>query len=411
MKPILLILTSTLALGLPGPLAAAPRTPGQKQVQEIYQKSLKADGLLAKAQYVETASVLVPLHEALAELVDADEEAAEYLISIRPGDLPTVRLLGLDYTELEGTGASEIRADRYVDVLADVARMTRRVVETDDFTTDSQIAADAITVVREAKKSSKPADLPSLAVRLRLAVAQLQGVLMRNPGLATKTINEANPAAALQEGKAALASIEKKASAAQASAATAMPEAARFVLDNRLGVLSDLQKHLEADGFVADTDFTRWVVDPQAALVELRTTMKKAYDDQGRPMPADAAQPAVDRAAALRALALKKADSFTFPSGLVADAGITATVTGQLQKNVKGVKVLRVAMKGSEWGINRNDLGLIESRYRYGYALYQMPGETWARCSSFSYREAYDGKGYQKADGVAYTATRWQRPQ
>lgn len=409
MKPFLLIMTSALALGLNTPLAAAPRTQGQKQAQEIYQKSLRADALLAKGQYAETASVLVPLHEALAELVDADDEAAEYLLSIRPGDLPTVRLLGLDYTELAGTGTSEIRADRYVDILADVARMTRRVVETDDFTTDSQIAADAISVVREAKKPGK-ADPASLAVRLRLAVAQLQGVLTRNPGLATKTINEANPAVSLQEGRTALVSIDKKAQAAQASATTAMPEAARFVLDNRLEVLAGIQKALEADGFVPDTDFTRWLVDPQPALAELRAIMKKAYDDQGRSMPADAAQSAADRATALRALALKKAASFTFPPGQV-DAGISAVVTGQLQKNVKGVKVLRVAMKGSEWGINRNDLGLIESRYRYGAVLYQMPGETWPRCSEFSYREAYDGKGYQKADGVAYTATRWQQPQ
>lgn len=411
MKPFVLIVTSCLALGLPGALAATPRTPGQKQAQEIYQKSLKAEALLAKGQYVETATTLAPLHEALAELVDADEDAAEYLISIQPGALPTMRLLGLDYTELEGTGATEIRADRYVEVLADVARMTRRVAETDDFTTDSQIAADAITVVREAKKSSRAADLSSLAVRLRLAVAQLQGVLARNPGLATKTINEANPAMSLQEGRTALASIEKKASAAQASAATAMPEAARFVLDNRLEVLNDLQKGLEADGFVSDVDFTRWVVDPRAALADLRATMKKAYDEQGRAMPADATQPAVARAEALGALARKRAPSFTFPSGLVADAGIAATVTTQLQRNIQGVKVLKVAMKGTEWGINRNDLGLIESRYRYGYALYQMPGESWARCSAFSYREAYDGKGYQKSDGVAYSATRWQSAQ
>lgn len=393
-------------------LSAEPaKTASQKKVMELYQKSLKADALMGTGKYAEAMAAYEPVYGELSALVEDDDGAASFSITVKPNELGTTKLLGLDYTELNGSGTGEIRADRYSEVLADVYIKLHRVFSDDDYYTDSQIAAEAIGVVKEVKRGVPDPETPSAAVRLKLAVAQLQGVIGRSPTMALKTINEMTPAMALKDGKAKLPDLEKKASAAKAGQNAAMPQGAQIALETALETLDDAIASLKKDGFVADSDFEKWIIDAPSSIKTFSATMKKYYDDEGKVMPAEATKPISDKAAVLRDESTKSASSYSFPAGLVPDSDISSAVTSQLVKNVKGVKVIKVAMDGKEWNIKRNDIGLVESRVRYGYALYQMPGEQFARCSRFSYREQFDGQKYGKADGAeSYSATRWQLP-
>lgn len=388
--------------------AAPAKTDSEKQVLAVYAQAVQGDKMMEAGRYAEAAQAFETIYEDLSSLVE--DETASFLISVQPKDLKITRLLGLGFSELEVTGNTEIRADRFLDVVERVMRLNQHVVSDDDYATNSQIAGQAIGVVREAGGTVPPDQAPSLAARLRLALAQLQGVVKRAPEVANRSINGSTATRALSEGKALLGKLDQKAAATVAAAASAMPERAKFALDMTLEQLGKMQNAVDADGFLADDDFTDWIEAPSNKLKTIRATMKEAYDQEGKAMPDDATKPLVDQAASLRESALKRAASLTFPSGLVSDPTIEASVRGQLVKNLKGVKVLKVAMKGKEWTIARNDLGVIESRYRYGYVLYQLPGEAFARCSLFSYREQYAGGGsYAKADGAsAYSATRWQ---
>ncbi len=174
------------------------------------------------------------------------------------------------------------------------------------------------------------------------------------------------------------------------------------------GQIDQASEDLKKDGFLADSDFEKWLANPKVAIDSAAATMRPYYEMNDETMPVNATAPLSARLTDLRNEALRVAPSYSFPSGLVADPAINSVVVAMFAKNVPGSKVLKVGMEGKEWGINRDDFGLVESRYRYGYALYQMPGERFARCSTITYRENFDGKNYQKSDFVGFRATRWQ---
>lgn len=410
MRISVFMVTAATAAALAAPAAGeTPKTAGEKKAYQIYQKSVRGDDYLAAGKFGDAAVLFATNLDALMALTEEDGEVEGFELEVGAAELQTVRALKLGYDEIEDGGKALIRVDRFAELLEELAFQAQLASKGNPDYSDGQIADEAIRVIKELTPPIAPAETPSAQARLSLAVAKLDGAIKRTPSIATKGINGTTGAAALKQGRDTLAAVSGQAKRETAKSAAAAPQGARIALDLSLEQLGKIEADLNKDGFVADGDFEDWIVDPSDKLKTIGGTIRKAYDQEGKAMPADATKPLSDKAAELKALALRKAGGFSFPSGLVPDADIEGRVKGQLVRNVAGVKVLRIGMEGNAWGINKNALGIPESRYRYGYALYQMPGEQFPRCSRFSYRETYDGVSYAKADGAsAYSATRWQ---
>ncbi|MGC4068655.1 MAG: hypothetical protein QM784_29195 [Polyangiaceae bacterium] len=393
--------------------AEPPKTAGEQKAVAIYQKSLKGDGLLAAGRYGEAASVFGAAFKDLSTLLEADDEVARFELDVAAADLPNARALRLGYSEIESAGRGEMRTDRFGDLLEELAQQAKLASTGDSNLGDDQIADEAVRVIHELAANQPDPEAPSARARLSLAIAKLEGAIKRTASLAKKNIDGAAASATLENGRKRLKALGEQANKASSAASATVPQGAQIARQVLMEQLDKMEAALSGgDGFIADSDFTGWLVNPSRNLADASSTIKKAYDQADKPMPANAAQPLADKAARLKELAISRAASFKGPAKLVADKDIEARVKKQLTGNLPGVKILKIGMEGSEWGINKDDIGRIESRYRYGYVLYQVPGEKYPRCSRFSYREQYDGKKYVKANGAsAYSATRWQTVQ
>jgi len=399
-----IVLLTAFAAALSG---ETPKSSGEKKIYKLYQKSLGGDTLMAAGKYKEAYSLYSETFEAVTELLDSDYEVSGFELDIGASELLTVRALQLDYSELENSGKSSMRADRFAELLEELVMQTQFASVGNPDYDDGQIADEAIRVIKELNPPVPDAQAASAQARLSLALAKLDGAIKREPSLANKAINGTTGAAALKKGQANLLTFANQ--SGKTKGQTAVPMGAQIALDLGMEQLEKIEADLNKDGFLADEDFLHWILDPSVKLNQLGGTVKKAYEQEGTAMPANALKALSDKASALKALALKKAPGFSFPQGLSTDPDIESRVSAQLKRNLLGLKVLAFGMEGSAWGINKNSLGLPESRYRYGYVLYQIAGEQFPRCSRFSYRENYDGKNYVKADGAsAYSATRWQ---
>lgn len=388
--------------------AAEPQTDAERRAAKAYQASLGADALLAQGKYAPADQQFRACLEALTGLMDDDDAVGRFELSVKAADLPTLRGLDLKVDDLAKPGNIAVRVMDYADALEAVLHQTGQVLGTDEAYDDSSVANWAIAAIKQAKPGSDQPSPAAAAARMRLAVDKLEAALRRSPELRQKTINGLTGSEAAALGRTKLEKMAALAAAAPRNAE--MPAEVRFQLDLVAEKLAGLRKNLMDDGFVADSDFERFFVATDATVKELSKRLGAVYDQLGQAMPADLLKPTVDRLAELKALALKRAPEFSLPKGLLADAGIEAALRGQLKRTMPSIAVLRVGMQGAEWHIFKNDVGIPESRVRYGFALLQYPGEKFPRCSAFSYHETYQGKGaYAKADGAgAYTATRWQ---
>lgn len=105
----------------------------------------------------------------------------------------------------------------------------------------------------------------------------------------------------------------------------------------------------------------------------------------------------------------KNAPRFSFPINGTHDAAIEAKVRKQMQ--AKGATVICTAMDRNSWQIVKNNIGIPLRRNKTGWVLYKLPGEKWARLSTFFYNESYAGGGrYSSSAGASHFLTfRWQK--
>lgn len=389
----------------------APSSPAEKAVYEVYKRIAAADVLVAAGKY---ADAIAPLDKALLDLVDVIKRnpgARDYAILVGPNELLASRALNLDIREIEQPGATQIVAVRLAELNEKLLRQMARIQGKDPDTNDDFILDNAIGVINSVNPPVPDADAPILEARLKLAVAQLDGVLSRSPKLKGERVRGITGSDALRDGRAKLAKIGGQAADSRVAFAAAMPDELKVVFEVFNNECERIQKGLTTgDGYIEDSRFEKYLVDPSKFLSQTEAHFRDAYSRAGKKMPADALKPFQDRLAALRKTAEENAARFRFPTNTASDPVAEAAVKGQLTRNIAGLKVLKIATADRAWQIRKNDVGIPESRFKSGHVLYQMPGEKFARCSVFIYSEEYSGGGqYAKADGASsYPGTRWQ---
>ena len=182
------------------------------------------------------------------------------------------------------------------------------------------------------------------------------------------------------------------------------------------GMLKDTREAIATqEGFVrfSGNMCTDLVWDRQKTLAGLVAKYKDLYDAAGAPMPEGVAKPIDDEVTAVLAEIDRLAPTWAWPTGLVKDGGLESTAKSSIEQNIPGSKVLKTGMLRPEWGISKNDLGIILSRYRTGVALYKSPSDKkWCHFREWTITEDYAGAGkYQKSSSAALSAIRYQKCQ
>lgn len=391
---------------------AQGKTPAEKEVYAIYQASLKGDELIGAGKYAEAEPILLDSYNKLLKLLQSNGSARSITIPVGPRELRVARWLNLDFREIESFGKTEIQADRFLELLGKLTQQAWRVLGKDADSPDESTLNFAYQFgIRSIRLPVEDRSAEPFAIRLRHLVALVEGVLSRNPKLRSEEVERGVTAErALASAKETLVKLEAQAKATASDVAAALPSDAARALEVTMNELNRMEESIRKNGFVEDLKFERILVNPTKYLSDLQALVEKSYADEGRTAPAEVVKPVADKVAALRALAEQRAGSFGWP-GKAQNPSVQVVVKAQLEKNLKGVKVLKLGMEDNSWEIETNDLDIPISRYLLGYVLYQMPGEKFARLSTFIYREKYAGGGkYTKANGASsYPSTRWQK--
>ena len=193
----------------------------------------------------------------------------------------------------------------------------------------------------------------------------------------------------------------------EALAKRAVKNHARRTLDIVRDSLDRMRADLErSEGFLRSDETTvrQALWDRGALAKDLTTRDAKLFDVAGVTEPVDLA-PLDQSIAALNAEIDRLAPQWKFPSGGAHDPseGLARKAIG----GDKGVKILRTVMTDGQWKIVKNGLGIPLHRYKDGAVLYRVAGEKWCRHQAFTYSEKFDGRGYQKTDGVTVNYLRY----
>jgi hypothetical protein len=395
---------------LAGAQGKAPATDGEKEAYAIYQRTLEADRLFGESKYAEAQPIYADGLKRLVDTVKRDPNVRYYEFTVKPRELPIARSLDLDVEEITKLGTVSMTVLRFAEVLEGMQSHALQVLGKDPNWDDALILDRAVGVVLGINPPVPDAQALPATVRLRLAIDKLEALFKRNSKLKSEQLRGTRADAALADAKAKITQLSAQADGAKDKLAATPPDAVKLTLEVEMNNLARVEEALNAAGFLDDMRFERHIASPDKWLAKLAATIKQAYDAEGKTMPADVLKPVQDRTAALRKLAISKAATWKWPA-VTPNPAITNKVKAQLTKNIPGLKVLKIGMQDAGWEINKNDVGIPEDRYVMGFVLYQMPGESLPRCSSFIYREQYAGGGtYTPAKGASsYPGTRWQK--
>jgi hypothetical protein len=404
-------LTVVTVPAAPALAAVAAAGPAEKAVGEVYQDALKADVLFGQGKYDEAAK---GFDAALLKLINASKrypDVANVEIKVGSKDLLTARALDIDIREVQKPGQATLMGSRFAELLEKMLRQALQVSGQDPGQNDDSILDWTVGAVQQIDPPVPDDQAANAAVRLKLAVAKLEGLFGRAPKLKKERVRGMTGQEALDAAKDRLAKVSAQAAEAAPALAAELPGSLKLSQETFFTEVDRAIAAAKKEGFIDDTKFDRYVADPSKFLQQQEQYYRREYEQAGKQMPANALDPVKAKIAELQKACEAAATRFSFPTNLVAAPAITNSVKNQLTRNIPGTKVLKIGLTPGGWSINKNEFGVPESRYQSGYVLYQFPGEKYARCSIFNYREDYAGGGrYNPGDGASsYAGTRWQK--
>jgi hypothetical protein len=116
-------------------------------------------------------------------------------------------------------------------------------------------------------------------------------------------------------------------------------------------------------------------------------------------MPADKLKPIENKIAELKSTIDKNAPRWRFPTGKPHNAAIEARAKNGVKAKFPGATIVKTALDGPDWMIEKNDLGIPRYRHREVLVLAKIPGQKWPWLISGYFEQDYSGGGTYDSGG------------
>ncbi|MDT4967339.1 MAG: hypothetical protein QOJ64_2076 [Acidobacteriota bacterium] len=398
-----------------------PESDDEKAVYQIYQQGLAADRLFGQKRWDDLIQFLESNADALNKEFHRNSDVQFYGIPIRPTDFATIRRYIGDSDFKEGS----VKAMSYADFLKSVTYHLYELAGK-SYRDDEHVANDAYREIRDISLPVSDDKWVDAIKTLELNILKLETIFARKPalrrGLLDQYAENLTGEMALKEGRDKLAEaipewqrVQVKLAAREQNAVAEKKKAALSEVASDIeSIIAELDKMLKAvraDGFI-DASKAHIMIAGQAQYLEDRTKFyRQLYAQQNSQMPPDILAPLEAKFNEVQRAIDENAPRFTFPTGLAHDPVVEAIIRRGIMTAIPGARVLEIGFSDAAWIISRNNLGLFTDRYKRGFVLYQMSGESLARLYKIIYSEDYAGGGtFARANGVRnWDYLRWQK--
>lgn len=418
--PLLCIVVLHSALMVRAHAALNPRA---KEDLDAFVKQVEAgDTLFNQKKYAEAATALAAAHDLYqrAERRDGDIRGVE--ITLKPQTFPAMRYYGYGmesnggFTE-EVTGAIKASA---MSLHTEAILMWRdaAILSNADKGPLSYAFSDPpleelseerlLTVIELLYDPIRTAKLPvpdnewrDVALAGRHAQLIMEHLLQKYPAWRTDKINWIGQ----PTGDEVLADIKKKLAEAEPEYQKVLgdfkkSEPAGFAdeMHEAVDTLDKAIAGVKRNGWL-DWTLARDLYLDKTYLSKRRERFVQIYTAEGKTLPEGQLKPLEDKIAALKSAVDASASRWHFPTGLTHDAAIETRAKNAVKARFPGATILNSALDGTDWTIQKNDLGLPRYRERDVLVLAKLPGQQKPWLIEGSYQQDYAGGGTYNTGG------------
>ena len=418
MCAVMLQITSmALAQDLKG---ISPRA--QEDVKAFMKKVQEGDALFNQKKYAEAAAALAAAHELFQRADRRDPQASGAWLDLSLKPYPAMRYYGYDskivgsleadmkdmhHTTLSSLhgGALEMWEDASIlSGAAQVPNVFFSEVPLVDFTEEAmdREVEKHYDTVRRFELPVPDNQWHEVVKKSRQAKLIVDYALEKYPEWKTNTRNWVGQ----PTGESILAVIDK-------TLAEAEPEYKKLTSDfktaepagfaetmNRYGAaLNKAIAGVKRNGWM-DWGLARDIFLTKDHLSTIRKGLIASYAQEGKTMPADKMKPLENKVAELKSAIDKTAPRWSFPPNKPHNAAIENQVKSAIKGRFNGVVILKTALDGTNWTIQKNEFGLPRYRERDVLALVKIPGQKWPWLISGSYHQDYAGGGTFNSGGA-----------
>lgn len=404
--------------------AQADINPRAKEDLNAFVKKVEeGDSLFNQKKYAEAAAALAAAHDLYQRADRRDDSASGSWFTIKPGAFPALRYYGYltgPRGSLKGETGDTIE-DRYASfhgaandmwrdasILGDVEKVPL-VGALKDFPIEKLTEEQLLYIVKRLYDEVRGVTLPvpdhewrNVLLPARRALLITEHALQKYPEWRTNTINwvgQPTGDQVLADIKKILAEAEPEYQNLVAEFNKAEPAGFAEAMREEVTKLNKVIANVKRNGWL-DWGLARDLFITKDHLSDVRKWFVHLYKKDGKTMPSDKLTPIENKIAELKSTIDKNASLWRFPTNKPHNAAIEARVKSDIKGRFPGVTIYKTALDGTDWTIQKNDIGLPRYRERDVLALVKIPGQKWPWLISGSFHQTYSGGGTYNSGGT-----------
>ncbi|MBV9468052.1 MAG: hypothetical protein JO316_01355 [Abitibacteriaceae bacterium] len=416
--PLLCVVVLHSAMIVRAHAAINPRA--KEDLDAFMKKFEEGDSLFNQKKYAEAAAALAAAQESYQRAERRDDSIRGFEFTLQPQTFPALRYYGYgmapnhDLKE-NASGAIKDTASvlhcvantmwRDASILSDAAKVPYGIdnepqeLTEEDFLQVVEFLYDPIKQAKLPVPDDEWRDVVQAGRRVQLI---LEHLLQKYPAWRTNKINWVGQ----PTGDEVLVDIKKKLAEAEPEYQKVVgdfkkAEPAGFADDMReeVGTLDKAIAGVKRNGWL-DWILARDLYLDKDYLSKRRERFAHLYTAEGKNLPDGKLKPLEDKIAALQKAMDENASRWHFPVGQTHDAAIETRAKNAVKAKFPGATILNSALDGTDWTIQKNDLGLPRYRERDVLVLTKMPGQKGLWLIEGSYVQDYAGGGTYNAGGT-----------